>query len=74
MEKLLLLGLCGAALASCSTTKRVIVPQAINTVNTAPLIDLNLERGDYEILNTVTAEAVVYYTYNEYNANFEIVE
>ncbi len=74
MKKLLLLGLCGAALASCSTTKRVIVPQAINTVNTAPLIDLNLERGDYEILNTVTAEAVVYYTYNEYNANFEIVE
>ncbi len=72
MKKLLLLALCCAAFASCSPVKHAIVPRAINTVNTAPLADLNLEREDYEILNTVTAEAMVDYTYNKDNTKSEI--
>jgi len=65
MKKLLLLALCGAAFTSCGSVKRVIMPRAVNTVNTVPLADLNLQRGDYEILNTVTAEAMVDYTYDK---------
>lgn len=44
-------------LASCSTS--IIIPKALNTVSTASFADLNLERADYEILNTITADAVV---------------
>ncbi len=38
-----------------------IVPTAINTVNSVRLSELNLEREDYKILNTITAEASVIY-------------
>lgn len=62
MKKLFVLLLCTAALASCSTQR--IIPKAVNTVNTAALADLNLTRGDYEVLNTIESEAVVYYQWN----------
>lgn len=44
---------------SCS---QVILPRAINTVNAVSLDELNLVRSDYKILNTVTADALVYYS------------
>ena len=44
---------------SCSER---IIPKAINTVNAVSLQELNLERKDYRILNTVTAEATVHYS------------
>lgn len=47
-------------LTSCSTTEKVL-SRAVNTINTAPLDALNLERKDYEILNTVTADATIIY-------------
>ncbi len=47
-------------LTSCSPTKKLI-PRAVNTINTASLEVLNLERNDYEILNTITAEASIIY-------------
>lgn len=50
-----------AFLFSCGIAKPVtsIIPQAINNVNTVGLDELNLTRDDYEILNTVTAEAYI---------------
>lgn len=50
-------------LSSCGTTS-VIVPKAVNTVSTASFVDLNLERDDYEILNTLSATAVVEAVYS----------
>jgi len=49
-----------AALAvSCGTTRQ-IVPMAVNTVNSVGLDEMNLQRSDYEIINTLTQTAVVY--------------
>ncbi|MBQ7209948.1 MAG: hypothetical protein IJS05_03530 [Paludibacteraceae bacterium] len=48
------------ALASCSM-QATIVPQAINTVNSVSLEELNLQRKDYTILNTTTVESTIIY-------------
>lgn len=50
-------------LYSCGPSS-VIVPKAVNTVSTATFADLNLERSDYEILNTMSATAVVEAAYS----------
>lgn len=60
MKKILVLLASAALFASCGV-QRTVLPRAVNTVNTAPLGDLNLQRGDYEILNTITAEASITY-------------
>ncbi len=52
-------------MASCGTQR--IIPKAVNTINTAQLADLNLTRGDYEVLNTISAEAVINYSQNGSN-------
>ena len=52
---------CAFALSSC---KMRIVPQAINTVNSVSLEEMNLERKDYTVLNTISAEAIVTYKQN----------
>ena len=74
MKKLLMLAFCAAFLASCGSVRQVIMPRAVNTINTAPLADLNLERSDYEVLNTLTAEAVVLYSYDRNGVKSEIVD
>ena len=51
-------------LASCSSDKEMVIPRAISTIGTATLEDLNLQRNDYEVINTVTAEATVSYETN----------
>jgi len=55
--------ICATSLISCRFTSSVTrtVPMAINTVNSVRLNELNLERKDYTILKTITAEAVVLY-------------
>lgn len=57
-------------LTSCGPTRKMI-PQAVNTINTASLEVLNLERKDYEILNTITAEASI--IYRQKSGSYEIV-
>lgn len=52
---------CAVFFTACSTPS-AIVPTAINTVNSVRLSELNLERKDYKILNTITAEASVIYS------------
>lgn len=54
-----------AVLASCSSKKDMVIPRAISTIGTASLNDLNLQRHDYEVINTVTAEATVSYKVNK---------
>lgn len=66
MKKLFVLLLCTVALASCNTTSRIIIPRAMNTINTVRLADLNLTRSDYEILNTIESEAIVEYEWSNY--------
>jgi len=61
MKKFVFLSVLAAiCLTSCGPTKKMI-PRAVNTINTASLEVLNLERNDYEILNTITAEASIIY-------------
>ena len=47
-------------LSSCKIRRSTIVPQAINTRATASFEELNLERKDYIVMNTVSAEATIY--------------
>ncbi|MCM1169434.1 MAG: hypothetical protein NC324_05805 [Bacteroides sp.] len=49
-------------LTSCRPS--LFLPQAVNTMNTASLDALNLQRKDYEILNTITAESIVVFKYS----------
>lgn len=62
-----ILVVCAAVLLSSCGTTSVIVPKAINTVNTVTFADLNLERTDYEILSTVSATAVVEAVYTSHS-------
>lgn len=56
-----LLAILPLILTSCRSS--LFLPQAVNTINTAPLDALNLQRNDYEILNTITSEAMVVFKY-----------
>lgn len=59
----------------------MVIPQAINTVNSVGLDEMNLKHNtDYTIVNTATAEATVIYTIKgatvtikEENNEFEVV-
>lgn len=51
-------------MSSCKTPLSVI-PQAINTVNSVTLSELNLERKDYIVLNTISAEATIYAQFSD---------
>lgn len=59
---LMLCVVCALALSSCKQ-QLTIVPKAINTVNSVGLKEMNLERKDYTVLNTLTAEAAITYEY-----------
>ncbi len=73
MKKLLFFAILAVGFASCAS-QNVIIPKAINTVNTTGFEELNLERDDYEILNTLTAEAVVNYSENRKGTEYTISE
>ena len=70
MKKIILIFIVGIFLVSCSPTKSII-PRAVNTVNSATLKELNLDREDYEMLNTITAEAIISYK-ERWNGGYEI--
>lgn len=55
------------AMSSCRTT---VVPKAVNTVHPVGWEELNLERKDYVILNTVSADASV--TWSETSKKLKI--
>lgn len=73
MKKILLIVSSIICLTSCFSTKHsLVVPRAVNTVNSVGLKELNLERGDYKILNTVTASATITYTENKSGTEYSI--
>lgn len=51
-------------LTSCTTVRDLVIPKAVNTINSVGLDELNLERADYQVLNTVTATAEITYSEN----------
>lgn len=46
-------------LASCGGTKNLIIPHAVNSADAIPVAGLNLQKGDYDILASVTETASV---------------
>ena len=50
--------ICAVVMSSCRSVLSVI-PQATNTVATVSFGDLNLDRKDYIVLNTISADATV---------------
>ena len=51
---------CAVVLNSCRVARTVsVVPQAMNTINSVNLSELNLDRKDYTILKTISAEATL---------------
>lgn len=69
MKKFIYILAIAACLGACSSQKMVI-PRAVNTINPASLKELNLERNNYEILNTITAEATI--TYRQKSSGYKI--
>lgn len=61
-------------LVSCSSQRMLVVPRAVNTINTAAIGELNLVREDYKIINTISAEASVVYRSNKSGSIYEIVD
>lgn len=59
------MGVCIFTMSSCFGPRKIaqkIIPQAVNTINSVNLNELNLKHGaDYTIMNTITAEATVLY-------------
>ncbi len=58
--KVALFAIVALSMAACKSAS--IIPLAKNTVNSVDFSELNLERGDYQVLNTITADASVTYT------------
>lgn len=63
MKKKLFFGIiCGVIailISSCGSSKSIL-PTATSTVNAIRLDELNLDREDYQVTKTITAEAVVF--------------
>lgn len=46
-------------LGSCNGVKNLVIPHAVSTATSISMGELNLKKGDYDILNTVTETASV---------------
>lgn len=66
--------LCVLLLSACGSLQPVtsVIPEAVNTIHATSFDELNLDRNDYTILNTISAEATVYY--KESRSEIEIEE
>lgn len=62
MKKLFIIIAVAMIATSCASNSALVIPKAVNTVNSVRLNELNLDRNDYELLNTVTASATITYT------------
>lgn len=83
MKKLFIIVALGVLLLSSCSSMNEIIPQAINTVHSVTFDELNFNREDYIILNTVTADATVSFVRkgskfeiqdanNEFEINFRV--
>ncbi len=69
--KVALFAIVAISMVACKSAS--IIPQARSTVNSISFSDLNLERGDYSIMNTITAEATIKYTQKANGVDIEAV-
>ena len=60
--------------ASCGGPRALVVPHAISTANSIPMGALNLNKGDYEILNTVTQTASISVKYKRNSITIKSLE
>lgn len=51
-------------LSSCGGQKNLVIPRAVSTAEAIPAAALNLQKGDYDILKTVTESASITATYS----------
>jgi len=65
MYKKLFIPLVAACVISMTSCRSYVVPQSINTTAKVAFADLNLERNDYVVLNTISAEASVVAKYSK---------
>lgn len=59
------------ALNSCGGQKNLVIPRAVSTAEAIPAAALNLQKGEYDILNSVTETASITATYS--NNSLKIV-
>ena len=57
MKKILVIAIVAIFMGSCA--RNVIIPKAVNTVSTASYSDLNLDRADYEVINSISVDAAI---------------
>lgn len=57
MKKILVIAIVAIFMGSCA--RNVIIPKAVNTVSTASYSDLNLNRADYEVINSISVDAAI---------------
>ena len=55
----ILAGVVMMALSSCNGTKNLVVPHGVNTADAIPASALNLQKGQYDILQTISESASV---------------
>lgn len=73
MKKSFIILFAALMLTSCSLIKiNTPLPRAVNTVNSITLNELNLDREDYEILKTVTAEGTIIYSKSSWDGSISI--
>lgn len=51
------------ALSSCGSEKNLVIPRAVSSADAIGLKDLNLTRGDYDIVSTISESASVNCTF-----------
>lgn len=54
-------------ISSCKSFQRTVIPQAVNTVSTVTFRDLNLQKGEYDLLNKVSSDATITVEYKSKN-------
>lgn len=72
MKKIIFIMMGFVILVSCSTQKEMVIPRVVSTIGTATFENLNLQRNDYQIMKTITAEATVSYETNKSGTNIRI--
>ena len=72
-KTILLTAVCAFVLSACQTTQVTtsVIPEAVNTIHATTFNELNLQRSDYTVLNTITAEALVFYQASRSEINIE---
>lgn len=56
--------ICIVSLTSCSGVKNLVVPHSVNSASALSIDGLNLQKGEYDILNSISESASVKVEYH----------